>query len=123
VLHLHAELDTSELFTTEHIAQYQSMIGALQWIITIGRFDINTAVMTISGFHMTPRVLHLNRLEQIYGYTLKMKHASIRIRTEVPDYSDLDDNVLDWTYSVYGKVEELLPVDTPDALESQVTLT
>jgi hypothetical protein len=45
----HQELDTSELCTTDQIAQYQSMIGTLQWIVTIGRFDINTAVMTLSG--------------------------------------------------------------------------
>jgi hypothetical protein len=35
----HPELDTSELCTTEQVAQYQSMIGSLQWIFTIGRFD------------------------------------------------------------------------------------
>jgi hypothetical protein len=91
------ELDMSELCTTEQIAQYQSMIGALQWIVTIGRFDINTAVMTMSGFRMAPRVGHLNRLKRIYGYILKMKHASIRIRTEEPDYSDLPENAHDWT--------------------------
>jgi hypothetical protein len=102
----HPELDTSELCTTDQIAQYQSMIGALQWIVTIGRFDINTAVMTMSGFCMAPRVGHLNRLKCIYGYLLKMKHASIRIRTQEPNYSDLPDNVPDGTYSVYGKGEE-----------------
>jgi hypothetical protein len=100
----HPELDTSELCTTDQIAQNQSMIGALQWIVTIGCFDIHTAVMTMSGFRMAPRVGHLNRLKRIYGYLLKMKHASIRIRTEEPDYTDLPDNVADWTYSVYGKV-------------------
>jgi Reverse transcriptase (RNA-dependent DNA polymerase) len=99
----HPELDTSALCTTTgQIAQYQSMIGALQWIVTIGRFDINTAVMTMSRFRMAPRVGHLNRLKHVYGYLLKMKHASIRVRTEEPDYSDLPDNVYDWTYSVYG---------------------
>jgi hypothetical protein len=46
----HPELDTSELCTTEQIAQYQSMIESLQWIITIGRFDVHMPVMTISGF-------------------------------------------------------------------------
>ena len=119
----HPELDTSELCTTEQIAQYQSMIGALQWIVTIGRFDINTAVMTMSGFCMAPRVGHLNRLKRIYGYLLKMKHASIRVGTEDPDYSDLPENVHDWTYSVYGKVEELLPIDAPEPLGNHVTLT
>jgi hypothetical protein len=79
--------------------------------------------MTMSGFCMAPRVGHLNRLRGIYGYLLKMKHASIRIRTEEPDYSDLPDSVHDWTYSVYGQVEELLPVGAPDPLGNHVTLT
>jgi hypothetical protein len=52
-----------------------------------------------------------------------MKHASIRIRTEEPDYSDLPDNTHDWTYSFYGKVEELLPTDAPEPLGNHVTLT
>jgi hypothetical protein len=112
----HPELDTSELCTTDQIAQYQSMI-------TIGRFDINTAVMTMSGFRMAPRVGHLNRQKHIYGYLLKMKHASIRVRTDKPDYSDLPDNVHDWTYSVYGQVEEFLPMDAPEPLGNHVTLT
>jgi hypothetical protein len=52
----HPELDTSELCTTEQIAQYQSMIRSLQWIVTIGRFDVHTAVMTLSGFCIAPRI-------------------------------------------------------------------
>jgi hypothetical protein len=56
----HPELDTSELCTTEQIAQYQSLIGALQWIVTIEWLDINTAVMTMSGL-----VGHHNRLRRI----------------------------------------------------------
>jgi hypothetical protein len=98
------------------IAQYQSMIDALQWIVTIGQFDIHSAVMTMSGFRMAPRIGHLNRLRRIYGYLLKMKLASIRVRTDKLDISDLPDNAYDWTYTVYGKVEELLPVDAPEPL-------
>jgi hypothetical protein len=99
------------------------MIGALLWIVTIGSFDINAAVMTMSGFRMAPRVGHLNRLKRIYGHLLKMKHASIRVRTEEPNYSNLPDNVHEWTYSVYGQVEELLPMDAPEPLGALVTLT
>jgi hypothetical protein len=119
----HPELETSELCTTEQITQYQSMIGALQWIVTIERFDFNTAVMTMSGFRIAPRVGHLNRFKRIYGYLLKMKHASIRVRTKEPDFSDLPDNVHDWTYSVYGQVEELLPEGAPEPLGNLVTLS
>jgi hypothetical protein len=119
----HPELETSELFTTEQITQNQSMIGDLQWIVTIGRLDINTAVLTMYGFRVAPRVGHLNRLKRIYGYLLKMKHASIRVRTEEPDFSDLPDNVHDLTYSVYGQVEELLPEGAPEPLGNYVTLS
>jgi hypothetical protein len=68
----HPELDTSELCNEEQISQYQSMIGSLQWIVTIGRFDISTAVMTMSGFWVAPRIGHLQRLQCIYGYLSKM---------------------------------------------------
>jgi hypothetical protein len=46
----HPELVTSELLDKQGIELYQSMIGALQWAVTIGRFYIHTAVMTLSGF-------------------------------------------------------------------------
>jgi hypothetical protein len=77
----------------------------------------------MSGFRIAPRVGHLNRLKRIYGYLLKMKHASIRVRTEEPDFSDLPDNVHDWTYSVYGQVEELLPEGAPEPLGNFLTLS
>jgi hypothetical protein len=120
----HPELDTSELCSImDLIVQYQSMIGALQRIVAIGRFDIHSAAMTMSGFRMAPRIGHLNKLRRIYGYLLKVKHASIRVTTEEPDYSDLPDYAYDWTYTVYGNVEGLLPVDAPEPLGNCVTLT
>jgi hypothetical protein len=48
------------------------MIGSLQWIVTIGRFDVNTAVLTMSGFRIAPRVVHLERLRRVFGYLSKM---------------------------------------------------
>jgi hypothetical protein len=78
----------------------------------------------MSGLLMAPRVGHLNRLRCIYGYLLKIKHASkSRIRTEEPDFSDLADNVYDGTYYVNGKVEELLPEDAPEPIGNHVTLS
>ena len=52
-----------------------------------------------------------------------MWYASIRVRTEEPDYSDLPNNTYDWTYSVYGNVMELLPTDAPEPLGNYVTLS
>ena len=117
----HPELDTSELCYLEQVAQYQSMIGSLQWIVTIGRFDINTTIMTIQGFRMAPRLGHLSRLKRIYEYLSKMRYASIRVRTEEPDYSEQPEHTFDWTYSVYGNVKELIPTNAPEPLGNYVT--
>ena len=96
----HPELDDSELLDTKGIEIYQSMIGALQWAVTIGRFDINTAVMTLSGFRIAPRRGHLDRAKRVYGYLSKMRHAAIRVRTDEPDYSDIPDFDYDWSKTV-----------------------
>jgi hypothetical protein len=46
----HPELDTSPILDDDGIQKYQSLIGTLQWAITLGRFDVATAVMTMSSF-------------------------------------------------------------------------
>ena len=74
----HPELNESELLDKEGIAQYQSIIGSLQWAITLGRFDIATAVMTMSSFRAAPHRGHLERAKRICGYLAKMKHGTIK---------------------------------------------
>ena len=119
----HPELDTSELLDSKGITIYQSLIGALQWAVSIGRFDIHTAVMTMSGFRVAPRRGHLERLKRIYSYLSKMRHAAIRIRVDEPDYSDVPDFEYDWSQTVYGNVKEHKPSDAPKPLGKFVTLT
>ena len=79
--------------------------------------------MTMSSFRASPREEHLTRLQRIVGYLSKMRHATIRIRTKEPNYSDIPDQQFDWTHTVYGNVEELLPTDAPESLGKPVTLT
>ena len=119
----HPELDTSDLLDDEGIRSYQSLIGALQWCISIGRFDVATAVMTMSGFRVAPRIGHLEPVKRICGYLSKMRNAVIRIRSDEPDYSDVPDIRYDWSRSVYGELTEVLPTDAPPPLGNYVTLT
>ena len=51
----HPELDTADFLDNDGMQKCQSMVGALQWAVSIGRFDINTAVMTMSSFRVEPR--------------------------------------------------------------------
>ena len=73
----HPELDTSEELDNDGIQKYQSMIGSIQWAISLGRFDIQTATMTMSRFRIAPRKGHLERLKRIYGYLKKFSQAAI----------------------------------------------
>jgi Reverse transcriptase (RNA-dependent DNA polymerase) len=47
------ELDTTKLLDDDGHVKYMSLIGALQWIVTLGRFDIACAVMTMSRFRVS----------------------------------------------------------------------
>ena len=57
----HPELDNSNYYGFDEIAIYQSMIGSLQWAVSLGRIDIQTATMTLSSFRAVPREGHLKR--------------------------------------------------------------
>ena len=119
----HPELDDSPLLDQDGIAKYQSLIGTLQWTISLGRFDVATAVMSMSSFRAAPREGHLERVKRICGYLSKFRNAFIRIRTEEPDYSDLPSKDYDWSRSVYGDVKERRAPDAPEPKGKYVTTT
>ncbi len=62
----HPEIDTSYLLDEKEIQDYQSLIGSIQWVVSIGRFDVMTAVMTLSSFFAEPHKGHLERVKHIY---------------------------------------------------------
>jgi hypothetical protein len=119
----HPEIDESVFLEEKGIQQYQSLIGQLQWAISLGRFDISVAIMTMSSFRSAPREGHLDRVKRICGYLSKMKHSVIRIRTEEPDYSDVPRTEYDWEFSVYSGAKEELPKDAPEPLGKPVLTT
>jgi hypothetical protein len=64
----HPEMDDSPFLRQDETQQFQSLIGAMQWAVSIGRLDIATAVMSRSSFCTMPRRGHLERAKRIYGY-------------------------------------------------------
>ena len=117
----HPELDTSEILEGDMAAKYLTMVGQLQWLVTLGRFDIHAQAATLSRFRADTRQGHMNRLNRIYSYAIRTKDYAIRFRTDQPDYSFLPDQDFELTYSVYGNVQEILPDDMPDPLGKEVT--
>ena len=56
----HPELDDSPLCGPDDTAKFQSLIGACQWMISLGHFDISQAIMSLSRFRHCPHVGHVD---------------------------------------------------------------
>ena len=78
------------------------------------------AIISLSSFRYAPRKGHINRTKRIYSYVFKMKHATIRVRVEEPDFSELLDEPYDWDCS---DVHEEIPKDIPIPLGKFVVTT
>ena len=63
-------------------AKYLTMVGQLQWLDTLGRFDIHAQVATMSRFRAAPRQGHMDRHKRIYSYAIRTKGYAIRFRTD-----------------------------------------
>ena len=85
----HPEIDTTAELDEEGIKKYQTMNGCLQWAVSLGRFDIQTATMTMSRYRVAPQIGHLQRLKRMYGYLRNFSSAAIRMRISEPDLSNL----------------------------------
>ena len=119
----HPELDTSELCDEHQTKQFQTLIGQLQWLISLGCFDIAVHVMSLARFRAQPRKGHLDRAKRIVGYLLFLPDGAIRFRTGEPDFSPLKDQDYDWTRSVYSGACEQIPHYIPKPQEKHVQTT
>ena len=104
-------------------AKYLTMVGQFQWLFPLGRLDIHAQVATMSRFRAAPWQGHMDGLKKIYSYAIRTKDYAIRFRTNQPDYSFLPDQDFDWTYSVYGNVQEIIRDDIPEPLGKAVITT
>jgi hypothetical protein len=111
----HPKLDTSDLCDSTETHKYQSLIGSLQWAVSIGRIDITTTVMTLSSFRAVPRKGRLEHAKRVVSYVAKFKESTIRFRTQEPDYSNITALAYDWECK-YNEALEDTPTDAPTPL-------
>ena len=119
----HPELDTSELCDEHQTKQFQTLIGQLQLLISLGHFDTAVHVMSLSRFRAQPRNGHFDRAKRIVGYLLFLHDGAIRFRSGEPDFSSPKDQEYDWTRSVYSGACEQIPHDIPKPLGKHVQTT
>ena len=119
----HPEIDESEPLDEEDHAKYLCMVGQLQWLVTLGRWDVMSATVTMSRFRAEPRLGHLQRLKRIYGYLRVFNKGATRYRTGYVDHGDLPVPKYDWMRTVYGDIKEVVPKDAPEPKGPKVSIT
>ena len=115
-------MDTSEFLDAVGILIYQSLVGALQWVVTIGQFGIHTAIMTLSSFQVAPQQGHMDQVKWIFSYPQGMQHASICISMDEPGYSTIPHQNYNWAENYVDSVK-LVPSEAPQPLGKPITLT
>jgi hypothetical protein len=86
----HPEPDMTPELDIDGIKKHQSVIGALQWAESTGRFDTAVHVMTLGQHRAAPHKGHLERLQRICNHLKKHNHAAVCFRAGIPNCSEQD---------------------------------
>jgi hypothetical protein len=107
------------------IKKHQSLIGAPQWAVLIGRFDTAVHVVALGQHRAAPHKGHLERLQCICGHLKKHNDAAMRFRAGIPDCSEQDAKhaLQTWERSVCGNAQEETPSDVPEPKGQPICLT
>ena len=64
----------------------------------------------------------MKRFQRIAAYLVKMRHVAIRFKTKVPNLYLLEDVEYGWEKTIYGKVTEVIPPNTPKPLRKSIKM-
>jgi len=116
------ELGTSDVVDSDGRQICWSLIGMLQWAVTLGRLDTHHVSMCMSRFGAGPRKGHLQAVSKTFGCLDKCRSASIEFWTGIPDCSELEKEQPiehDWSH-ICGEVEETTDPNLPTAKRKPV---
>ncbi len=105
----HPEEDDSPILNNDMHREYQSLVGMLQWAVSLCRIDVCYAVSSMSRFCSCPREGHFTRLLRIWGYLKKYPSRSLRISEKMYEIESekLDINLLDFSEQYLYANEEI----------------
>ena len=70
-----------------------------------------------------PRIEHMDRMKHLYGYAKHFQDGAIKVRTGIPDDSELKGEEHDWLNSIYENIDEELHQDIPTPLGQMVRIS
>jgi hypothetical protein len=75
----HPEEDETSILNNEMHMEFQSLIGMMQWVVSLCRINICYAVSSLSRFCACPREGHMTRALRVWGYLKKYPNRSLNI--------------------------------------------
>ena len=120
----HPEIDDSELLNEREHRIYQRLMGILQWLVSLGRFDICYTVSSLSRFNSAPRMGHMNRAIRVFGYLEQTPKKSIVINCDdLTDLPAMDANLHADMMKKYPDAVEERSSREPESLGKALNLT
>jgi hypothetical protein len=123
----HPEMDTSAVLNDDEHRKYQMLIGILNWVVSIGRFDIAHAVSSLPRFSSCPRKGHLERALQVFGYLKKRSNRRIVVDSRDPIIEGGDDafskDFQEELKSAYPEAFEEIDRNIPNPLVDEMEIT
>ena len=63
-----AKIDDLDFLTRNNISKYRTMVGSLNWLITLGCYDIHYTTYTLACYMMISRVRHMHVILYVFAY-------------------------------------------------------
>ena len=119
----HPELEDSPLCEPGEASIFRSIIGSLNWMITLGRFDVHQATNSLSRFNMAPKEGHFKAAVRILGYLKAFPKGTILLDNSYPNHAKFETEIeQDWT-EFYPYAEEEIPHDMLEPKGKKARLT
>jgi len=118
----HPELDETPFLDQKGVSIFRGLVGSANWMITLGRFDVQYATGANARFSAFPREGHLEAMKRVFGYAKSYPNAQILVDPVIPDQSQFEVQEHNWS-EFYPDAEEELPPDMPPPKGKPVHLT
>lgn len=121
----HPETDITDFCTPDQHTHFRSVIGALNWIITLGRFDVAYATSALARFGTNPRVGHLLAARRILGYLRQFPQGRIIVDPRPFNFEHMHSKVMEFETwkEYYPDAKEDIPEDIPKAIGKKAQVT
>lgn len=120
----HPEMDGTDYLNEREHRIYQRLMGILQWLVSLGRFDICYTVSSLSRFNSAPRMGHMNRAIRVFGYLEQTPKKSIVINCdELTNLPAMDANLHADMMKKYPDAVEERSNREPETLGRALNLT